>query len=275
MVMTCEIIADTILDGERLTTIRYEVWRPLHSELLTYRECARNASSSRAVPFRKNLAKVLLNPTIPSQVGKEHPGMLLGKQLSPGDQACFEQTVQGLIYDTVRHVKALEAFGIHKSILNRYLEPFNIINVLMTGKASHWEHIFEQRCTPVAEPNLRLLCEEIREAYADHKPTESVAHLPYIDASETFNGVLAMLKVSAARCARLSYTPFGEPIKNTKKDLELADRLIKSGHLSPCEHQLLSRRVEITPMNYLPDNAVSKVNFTFRQLLEKGHFNGE
>ena len=44
-----------------------------------------------------------------------------------------------------------------------------------------------------------------------------------------------MIKISTARCARLSYMTFDNEI-NYQKDIELHDNLLKSGHMSPFEH---------------------------------------
>lgn len=46
------------------------------------------------------------------------------------------------------------------------------------------------------------------------------------------------VKISTARCARVSYTVVGEEEKvvDYEKDVELHDRLLKSGHFSPFEH---------------------------------------
>lgn len=44
-----------------------------------------------------------------------------------------------------------------------------------------------------------------------------------------------MIKIATARCARLSYMTFDGEI-NYKKDIELHDHLLESGHASPFEH---------------------------------------
>ena len=53
------------------------------------------------------------------------------------------------------------------------------------------------------------------------------------------------IKIATARCARVSYTVVGEEEKkdNYENDINLHDRLAKSGHWSPFEHcaQAMSR----------------------------------
>lgn len=69
-------------------------------------------------------------------------------------------------------------------------------------------------------------------------------HIPYISDLNA-NGtelwgkdVMEFVKVATARCARVSYTVAGTDAKehSVEKDIELHDRLSKSGHWSPFEH---------------------------------------
>jgi len=47
----------------------------------------------------------------------------------------------------------------------------------------------------------------------------------------------AKIEIAVARCARVSYTTFGEDkIDNYEADIKLYDRLLQSGHMSPMEH---------------------------------------
>jgi hypothetical protein len=47
-----------------------------------------------------------------------------------------------------------------------------------------------------------------------------------------------LIEIATARCARVSYTVVGAESKehNYQKDIELHDRLLSSGHMSPFEH---------------------------------------
>jgi hypothetical protein len=78
---------------------------------------------------------------------------------------------------------------------------------------------------------------------AAHEASEPVAlgddewHLPLIrpEDREQVDSLEVLLKVSAGRCARVSYlTHAGE--RDLSADVELHDRLISSGHMSPLEH---------------------------------------
>ena len=272
MHQSCEIILDSIIGGERITTIRYEIWRSLHAELCVYRMCAKNASSSRAIPFKKNYEKVITDPFIPPFIGKDHKGMSPSEFLDDVDYVSVDMEIGAFAKTTAEWCKYMsERYGVAKSILNRYLEPFNTINVLMSGSSEHWHHVFAQRITPEAEPNLRELVEQIKWAYDASVPIVREAHLPYVTAEEQASQtVLTQAKLSAARCARLSYTPFGEPTVNTVLDLELAEKLKNMGHRSPHEHQVFSiaKSIEVFPDSLPGKNAISENVVTYREMIE-------
>jgi hypothetical protein len=186
--------------------------------------------------------------------------------------------------EAANRAETFEMLGISKSIINRILEPYNTINVLMTGASAHWEWLFKQRTAEDAEPNLRELVLMMQEQYRAATPVDRSMHLPFIDEKDRFIQGYDHLKVSVARCARLSYTPFGEPARNTEADLKLADRLLESLHLSPFEHIVVDDRAAPDIVKWTnsdgvfydemfgeiigaTENAISDEVWTFRQLL--------
>ena len=58
MYITAKVIADSIANGHRVTTLELEYPRYIHSELMTHRVFSRNAASSRAIPFDKMLQTI-------------------------------------------------------------------------------------------------------------------------------------------------------------------------------------------------------------------------
>ena len=266
----CKVILDSLMSGERITTIQMAIWRPLWPELLMYRQgIARNSASSRAIPVDIHLNTVANDPFIPTFIGKEHKGMsptvfFTGEEYTSAVE--HTKALANLVVSACRQGKAL---GMAKSILNRHLEPFLLHNALVTATAKTWQWIFTQRCHPAAEPNLRELCELIRETYNASTPVERAVHMPYVDYDEGEYPKLALC--SAARCARLSYTPFGEPKKNEDADLALADKLATSKHLSPFEHILVVPEcIDLLGRRALwagETNAISGHLYTLRQLM--------
>lgn len=68
------------------------------------------------------------------------------------------------------------------------------------------------------------------------KMVKSVQENPFIPTVWNFENL--KIKISTARCARVSYTIVGEEGKkhDYQKDIELHDKLLSSGHMSPFEH---------------------------------------
>ncbi len=127
--------------------------------------------------------------------------------------------------------------GLHKQVSNRLLEPFMWHYVIVT--ATEWENFYQQRCNPAAQPEIRAVAEAMREAMENSTPHPvdyGDWHAPYVSAEDDVHGE-DMLKVSAARCARVSYlTHDGK--RDLSKDIELYDRLTAATpmHASPLEH---------------------------------------
>jgi hypothetical protein len=268
---SCKIILDSLMNNERITTIQIAIWRPLWHELLQYRQgIARNSASSRAIPVDIHLNTVANDPFIPTFIGKEHKGMSPTEFLTGDEYSSATELIKLHATQTVSFCRQGKELGMAKSILNRHLEPFLLHNALITATAKTWQWIFTQRCHPAAEPNLRELVELIRDAYDTSIPTQRAVHMPYIEGDDG-NPIPVLAKCSAARCARLSYTPFGEPKKSMEADLALADKLQIGGHHSPYEHILVvPEQKELLGQRALwvsEANAVSKSLFTLRQLM--------
>ena len=110
-----------------------------------------------------------------------------------------------------------------------------------------------------SEIHMMALAEAMWDAYNESKPKELKEgdwHIPFGDninygdlskvaaKLDTSNGKVYNLPVmiSVARCARVSYTTFGEDkVDNYEADIKLYDRLLQSGHASPMEHVALCK----------------------------------
>lgn len=99
-----------------------------------------------------------------------------------------------------------------------------------------------------AEIHMMALAEAMWDAYNESEPEllrPGKWHIPFVNIQDfilvddpKLIDVPKALKVSTAMCARVSYTIVGEEGKpaNYQRDIELHDRLAKSGHWSPFEH---------------------------------------
>jgi hypothetical protein len=268
MTQEAKIIADSISpDGIRLTTMQLRYPKMIHSEFMTHRVFSRNASSSRAIPVERMIEDVLRDPVIPSFWGKNQPGMSAAEEHNWPVPTCWnivhadihegynsisrEKAWLSARDNAVEMARAFAKAGYHKQIVNRLLEPWAHINVVVT--ATEFANFFALRCHPGAQPEMRDLAEKMKSALDASTPKllrPGEWHLPYVTDYEVkttqFRFPLrdpfvheTLTKLSVARCARVSYlTHEGKP-PDVGDDLKLYWRLVGAEplHASPAEHQ--------------------------------------
>jgi thymidylate synthase ThyX len=241
MTIEAKVIAHSAHPGcPDLITLQLRYPRFIHAELMTHRAFSRNASSSRAVPVARMIADVEADIAMPVEWGKNQPGMQSREPLTIDDARTAQSIWEDAAYSAITHAKRLADSGAHKQIVNRVLEPFSHISVVVT--ATDWPNFFELRCHEDADPTMRALAFAMRNAIADSAPVAFDRfcqwHLPYIDANEVTRYSVDELKaMSVARCARVSYLRHDGTYTTTAQDIELANKLRQSQHLSPFEHQ--------------------------------------
>lgn len=303
--ISATMIADSVGPaGQRLSSLQLRYPRWIHAEGKTHRiikigedfefeaevrtpslmddeNLSRNASSSRAAPVANLIADVRRDPAVPMFWGKNQRGMQAGAEhdadvdgfsyepftnsYTPSAGLSREQAWLAAMELAIISAEAFDRAGYHKQIVNRLLEPFSHINVLVT--ATEWENFFELRDHPDAEPHIQVLAREIRKAMDASTPTKLQPgewHLPYVTDEDrellnlsagtltSSNGISApfksfkverqvdeLIKLSVARCARVSYLTHDGKKPPIEKDLELYNDLVGSRplHASPAEHQ--------------------------------------
>lgn len=254
------VIADSISpEGIRITTFHNRYWRPIHSEFMTHRLFSRNAGSSRARPSAAIIKQVRDNPWGPIHWGANQPGMQADIELTDLELQMAKrewQIAAELAANSALHMTDL---GVHKQIVNRLLEPFTYIDVLVTS--TDYANWFALRDHKDAQPEIQEVARLMRTAMNASTPQVLIPgqwHLPYID-DRTWDEVRAFamtsrwnsvaefndachilaIKVSVARCARVSYKAFDGSDSSIEKDLDLYDKLLAGEplHASPAEHQ--------------------------------------
>ncbi len=236
-----KVIADSlsIPGGVRLTTIQATMPRIILAELNTHRNFSRNSASSRAIPVEKRIQAVLDNPFVPAAFGANKAGMQAGADLDAEVNERSRLEWLTARNNAVDSAKFLAEWGVHKQWANRLLEPFSWTTVVIT--ATEWENFFNQRCSSMAQPEIREIAERTRRAMAESVPRRlgnGEWHLPYVQPAELYEDVDDMnyfVRLSTARCARVSYLT-QEGKRDTAADIALYDRLYASKHLSPFEH---------------------------------------
>jgi thymidylate synthase ThyX len=258
---SARIILDSITEAtDRLTTMEVTFPRMVLAEFNTHRMFSRNSASSRAIPFSKQLARIQRDPFIPSYWGANQAGMQASVEISEETRATALQEWTKARDQAIVQAEALHNLGVHKQTVNRLLEPFMWHTVIVT--ATEWSNFFALRANPDAQPEIRTIAEMMKTVYQDSNPTllnEGEWHLPFVgytpplkqfesrntwlnavrESAEEKQWAIANLdtacKVSAARCARVSYLTH-ENTRDIDKDLELYERLVSGGHMSPLEH---------------------------------------
>ena len=293
--ISAKVIADSVSpDGHRLTTLLLCYPRWIHAEARAHRQLrlgedldvehrtpslmehpnlSRNASSSRAIPVKKMIQDVEDDPAIPLFWGRNCRGMQGGEEHDApvsvfgwgGDATRTRESAWMLACENA--LKAATAFdkaGYHKQIVNRLLEPFSHIRVVVS--ATQWSNFFALRCHPDAEPHIALLANRIGEAMDASNPIELQPgqwHLPFVGEADwdamrpaesyerselavapkvldTADAQLSVAKkLSVARCASTSYKTVDGFDMALDRACELFDKLAtaKPMHASPFEHQ--------------------------------------
>lgn len=256
------IIADSISTeggsaARRITTVECQYPRFIHGEVMTHRVFSRNAMSSRAIPVEKMIAQVRTNPAMPVHFGLNQPGMQASAEAAGAVREMAVERWLRAAESAANSAQSLSDLGIHKQVANRLLEPFQWMRTIIT--ATEWENFFELRAHPDAQPEFQALAYILKDAMAASTPvvrrpremcswrsrfveddSESFWHLPYTsDADRKALPVDVLRKVSAARCARVSYLTHEGTTPDVVKDVELFERLVGSRpiHASPIEHQ--------------------------------------
>lgn len=237
---SAKIIADSVSrHGQRLTTMEVVFPRMVLAEFNTHRVFSRNSASSRAIPVEKQLKKIKEQPFVPEYWGANQSGMQAEAELIAGAKDAALDEWLAARDSAVAHVEKLLAIGLHKQLANRILEPFMWHTVIVT--ATEWSNYFALRANEMAQPEIRKVSELMLAAYEASTPkqlSDDEWHLPLIQ-EEEYDGVFEKSddarKISAARCARVSYLTH-EGKRDLSADIVLYDRLTSGGHMSPLEH---------------------------------------
>jgi thymidylate synthase ThyX len=257
------------LDGSEIITFELEYHRYIHGEFMTHRLFSRNAASSRAIPVAKMIELVKNSPAIPVHWGKNQAGMQAKEECTNGiswykyeDLTPTDAWKQGM-YNALEVAEAFSDAGYHKQIVNRLLEPFQMIKVVVT--ATEWDNFFWLRFHDKAQPEIyelarcmlaakkrsvpevlnvgewhvpyvktlkfknspRMYCKWVKERVLDDGQTETTFEEMSLEEA---------LHVSASCSAQVSYRKTDNSLKKCERVWQMLttdDRL----HGSPMEHQ--------------------------------------
>jgi thymidylate synthase ThyX len=249
-----EVVLDSRApDGPRLITVEVTMHRFVLAEFNTHRVFSRNSASSRAIPVAKQLDRILEDPALPVEFGSAQAGMQAGPPLDGEAHDAALATWLAARDDAVAAARRLLELGVHKQVANRILEPFMWHTVICT--AVDWDGFYEQRCSPLAQPEIRVAAEAIRDAITASRATplhDGDWHTPYIRPDEVDLDVETRKRISAARCARVSYLTH-DGRRDLAADEVLYQRLVTADppHWSPLEHVARPQRPDEAPLGNL------------------------
>lgn len=237
------VIADSVNKyGVRVTSFELQYPRIILAELNTHRVFSRNSSSSRAIPIMTLLKQVWNEPFMPVYWGKNKPGMKAHEELTGIHLWLAKQL--WLLSSKIACIFAylFSLIGLHKQIGNRIIEPWMFTRTIVTS--TEWDNFYELRCHKDAQPEIKKLAEMMEEAIFKSVPEFLHAgewHLPYVFSHERYRySIVDLLKLSTARCARVTYLTHDNKEPDFMKDVSLHDMLVvvEPKHASPTEHQL-------------------------------------
>lgn len=278
MSVNAKIIASSICaaTGQRIDTFQLRYWRAIHGEVMTHRKFSRNASSSRAIPYSALTVRDA-DIFIP-KFRVNQPGMQPGEYLTPEQQdaaAAIWTEMADYVLAKTAVLASKDGLNIHKQYVNRPLEWFGYIDVVLTS--TDWSNFDGLRIHGDAQEEIRDLATVMKQARDAATPTilrTGEWHLPYVTSEDralvaaivatrtmapetedlirylaglpglggeiTISLTDAMLlAISTARCCRVSYSKHDGTTSDIDTDVKLFLRLAGSipMHASPLEHQ--------------------------------------
>ena len=210
---------------------------------------SRNCASSRAIPIESKINLILENTANPIHWGINQTGMQADNELNKSEIEIAEMKWNNARDSAIHHARELKDLNLHKQIVNRLLEPFEMIKVVVT--ATDLDNFFHLRRDYHAQPEIKKLADIMFAHYRNSKPfrlVEGEYHIPYIKRKyvddkmiyyiDDSNAPLSLeqaIKISVSCCAQVSYRKHDFSIEKANK---IHDMLIHADiiHASPFEH---------------------------------------
>jgi hypothetical protein len=251
--------------GDTLFTFRLTYPRIILAENLTHRVASRNTSSTRAIPTIRMIRGVIHDMFVPLYIGSAQKGMQAGEELTGLRRLSAETVWRAAGYFSAGFSYLLYKLGVSKQIAGRIIEPYSWVTQVFS--VTDVKNLCLLRNHEAAEPHFghlaSIMQEQIEEAisefahmefhgWAEQGGLEDAGieklqilepgewHLPFITDDDLEYSLNDLKKMSAARCARTSYTLVGfNKLSTWHEDMATCEKLFGSDpkHLSPCEHQ--------------------------------------
>lgn len=283
--ISATIVADSVsaVTGTRITTMELVYHRFIHGEVMSHRSLSRNAMSSRAVPVERMIELVETTPAVPIHYGAKQTGMQAKFEVANyADFGQGEYQWHGAMGEAIKRAKTLDKQGYAKQLVNRLLEPYQMVKVLVT--ATEWDNFFHLRLHSDAQPEIQELARVMKDAMEGSEPELLYMqewHTPYVDHLRDKHGDLQYilpaegndyevagsiplteqeaLKVSASCSAQISYRRNDQSLE---KAVAIYQKLVDSEpvHASAFEHAAMVMSEPIQSDKYLWEDGVTHMD---------------
>ena len=238
-----------------IVTMEMQYPRFIHGELMTHRVFSRNAASSRAIPAKEIRAQVWNRPAMPVHWGQNQSGMQAQSTLKNWRLWSASKLWRASAKTACVFHYMMEKVGLHKQVCNRVLEPWMMMNVVVT--ATEWDNFLHLRDHKDAQPEFQKLAQAVACALGEMQPQilkPGDWHTPYayIAAHEgkapSKTAIDNALRISVSVCAQSS---FRRADHTMQKATRIWKRLLEGErfHASPFEHQ--ARAIKQKGINHL------------------------
>lgn len=280
---SAKVIADSKFNETRIISLEVEMHRFILAENNTHKRQSRNVQSSRAIPVLRQLEQISNDPAMPLFYGKNESGMVANEELSPEEIEDCKRIILWMRDCCVMGVKQLHSIGLAKQSANRYVEPWMWTKGVVTATESGWNAMFKLRCHYAAQPEIRVLFEEIQKAIEASTPNEleeGDMHIPYFGKRGVYGeyersvglNKKDAVDTSLSCTAQVSYRRLDDSLEKAKRVVEMLN--LPSGgvfpedpaHFSPAEHIAIAAK----GFKHLSGNLDTDNFVQYRRLLEDG-----
>lgn len=226
--------------------------RSIHAQFLTHRDKSKNSSSSRAIPVLTEIENIKADPVqiMWSRNQKGMQGELITDENEIQDLNNLVMDYREAAFSFVEGLSDPKGHNIHKQNVNRFLEPFSNITVLIS--ATEWSNFDWLRIDGAAQHEIAVLAaalKECRENMVAMPIYEGEYHVPFVDRIRDEDGKLRYysmesqveltleeaIQVSASCNAQTSYRRLDDSLEKAE-DMEGKLRSGEKLHASPYEH---------------------------------------
>lgn len=268
--------------------------RSIHAQFLTHRDKSKNSSSSRAIPVLTEIDNIMKDPVeifwTKNQKGMQGVRIEDAELIQELDNHVLKHRENA--FELAKLLSDKDGYNIHKQNVNRFLEPFANITVLIT--ATEWENFDWLRIDDAAQGEiheLAALLKECRENMVAVPIYQGEYHVPFVDRRRDEDGKLCYysmdtqqeltledaILVSTSCNAQTSYRKLDESLEKAhemKAKLQDGDKL----HASPFEHvatpiQLPMHNLKTLPLDLFMSKLPAGITHVSRNLdLWSGNF---